>query len=295
MKSQKQTGRYGFALSTAKNPDRNGGGVYTTDIQEVVRRVVHDGWLVRATTDGKLGKKRHGSVGLGKLAISSYWLSPELRHLANGALIQPDAHLPGLAGESDLTCTPTSAGTIGSRVPTVVVSRSRDASKVAEDGCDNIDGNDTRSAFGQLEAVSEIDSDPLCISLTATERQSLVNARVGQGTYRQRLLELWGYQCAVTNCSVLCALIASHAKPWSQSTNAERLDPHNGLLLAASVDRLFDRGLISFADDGRLLTNSLSHDDLASVGLTMHSTLRFTNRQHIPYLAAHRRAHGYET
>jgi predicted restriction endonuclease len=48
-------------------------------------------------------------------------------------------------------------------------------------------------------------------------------------------------------------LIASHIKPWSKSSNQERLDGRNGLLLAPHIDHLFDNGFISFADDGRLL------------------------------------------
>ncbi|MDH6259087.1 HAD-IC family P-type ATPase [Bradyrhizobium sp. BR13661] len=45
----------------------------------------------------------------------------------------------------------------------------------------------------------------------------------------------------------------SHVKPWSDSNNKERLDPANGFLLAAHLDALFDRGLISFADTGTML------------------------------------------
>ncbi len=63
----------------------------------------------------------------------------------------------------------------------------------------------------------------------------------------------WGGRCAVTGCSVVEVLRASHVKPWRRSSNKERLDPHNGLLLGAHLDALFDAGLISFDDDGSML------------------------------------------
>jgi predicted restriction endonuclease len=54
-------------------------------------------------------------------------------------------------------------------------------------------------------------------------------------------------------------LRASHCKPWRDSTNSERLDGDNGLLLTPSIDHLFDRGFISFAADGRLLVSPVAH------------------------------------
>jgi predicted restriction endonuclease len=78
-----------------------------------------------------------------------------------------------------------------------------------------------------------------------TERLALVRARLGQGPFRTRLVERWGGRCPVTGCSQEQALRASHMKPWRCSTNQERLDSANGLLLTANLDALFDRFLIS--------------------------------------------------
>lgn len=47
-------------------------------------------------------------------------------------------------------------------------------------------------------------------------------------------------------------LIASHIVPWSQD-KGNRLNPRNGLCLSALHDRAFDKGLISLADDFRVL------------------------------------------
>jgi hypothetical protein len=48
-------------------------------------------------------------------------------------------------------------------------------------------------------------------------------------------------------------LRASHIKPWRTSDDTEKQDGDNGLLLVPHVDALFDKGLISFADDGSIL------------------------------------------
>ena len=83
-----------------------------------------------------------------------------------------------------------------------------------------------------------------------TERERLAKARVGQGRFRADLVKLWrkGETCALTGVSIPEMLVASHIKPWRDSTDKERLDPMNGLLLVTHVDKLFDRHLLSFQD-----------------------------------------------
>ena len=93
-------------------------------------------------------------------------------------------------------------------------------------------------------------------NIPTTDRQALVQARVGQGLFRDRVLGLWSHSCAVTGCSVKVALRASHIKPWSESTDQERLDPYNGLPLLATLDALFDKHLIAFNAQGKMLISS---------------------------------------
>lgn len=85
-----------------------------------------------------------------------------------------------------------------------------------------------------------------------TEREATVKQRVGQGLFREGLMALWGGKCAVTGLDVPEMLRASHAKPWADSTDAERLDVFNGLLLAAHWDAAFDAGLVTVAANGTL-------------------------------------------
>ena len=84
-----------------------------------------------------------------------------------------------------------------------------------------------------------------------TEIETLIKARLGQGRFRQKLLELYP-NCPLTGLDVQSLLIASHIKPWSKCNNEERLDPSNGLMLAPNIDALFDSGLITFDIDGTI-------------------------------------------
>lgn len=87
--------------------------------------------------------------------------------------------------------------------------------------------------------------------VSATTREALVQARVGQGKFRSDVGSFWGKGevCALTGIDVPELLIASHIKPWRDSSDQERLDPCNGLLLAAHVDRAFDKYLLGFRED----------------------------------------------
>lgn len=104
-------------------------------------------------------------------------------------------------------------------------------------------------------------------SLAPTEKEALVLARRGQGTFRKRVQEI-ETSCRVTRVSRPEHLRASHCKPWRDANNAERLDGENGLLLTPSIDHLFDRGFISFRDDGRLLVSPIAHQrSIARMGV----------------------------
>lgn len=145
-----------------------------------------------------------------------------------------------------------------------------------------------------IAARLELEGDPTFTAANTTERQQLVAARVGQGMFRADLLRYWDHRCAVSGCRVPEVLIASHIQPWSISTNAQRLDPYNGLLLAAHVDRLFDRGLISFSDQGEMIVaKGTPLPELAILGIPETARLSHFEPAHAAYLAEHRRKHGF--
>lgn len=124
--------------------------------------------------------------------------------------------------------------------------------------------------------------------LPASERDAIVKARVGQGRFRQSLLDYWS-SCAVTGCTEAPLLVASHIKPWAESALPERLDLFNGLLLAPALDACFDAGYITFDDDGRIMVSSrLTEDDAVALGIHRHMRLRQVDPRHRPFLAYHR-------
>ncbi|CAJ8708813.1 HNH nuclease [Burkholderia pseudomallei] len=114
-----------------------------------------------------------------------------------------------------------------------------------------------------------------------------VNARRGQGQFREDLLRLWGGACAVTGLECREVLRASHVKPWADSTPKQRLDSRNGLLLSANLDALFDKGLITFDDDGQMqISPRLDAKHREALGLP--KPLRFAPKELAAYLKYHR-------
>ncbi len=84
-------------------------------------------------------------------------------------------------------------------------------------------------------------------------------------------------------------LRAPHCKPWSKSDNHERLDSNNGLMLSANLDALFDAGLISFDETGKMLVSDvLSTREQDELGLPAR-LLRTPGAKLAGYLNYHRR------
>jgi putative restriction endonuclease len=123
----------------------------------------------------------------------------------------------------------------------------------------------------------------------ATEAERLVVQRRGQALFRDGLMALWGGRCAITGLAVPALLRASHAKPWKDATDEERLDVYNGLLLSAHLDAAFDAGLITVEEDGVVrVSEALDGAARAVLGLDVPRRLRRLLAQHRPHLAWHR-------
>lgn len=105
-----------------------------------------------------------------------------------------------------------------------------------------------------------------------TEKEQLVKARIGQSTFKKALLAI-EKKCKLCGLSEEAFLIASHIKPWSVSTNRERLDSDNGLLLCPNHDRLFDKGFISFLENGEMVVSD-SIDDITSQFMNIQRTMK---------------------
>ena len=122
-----------------------------------------------------------------------------------------------------------------------------------------------------------------------TSRTGLVTSRIGQGEYRRRILKRWGYKCAVNGSKIKEVLIASHIVPWRESTNEERLDVDNGILLSPVYDALFDRHFISFADNGSIvLSKAISKTEFSEIGVNGNERIENLTDKNKIYLKRHR-------
>ncbi len=124
-----------------------------------------------------------------------------------------------------------------------------------------------------------------------TEREQLIKQRIGQNVYREALLTYWKSSCSLTSIDIPEILRASHIKPWADCANdSERLNVYNGLLLAANYDALFDKGLITFDNNGKVIySRRLKEYHIRYLGGNQYKTLRWIDEQHLPFLDWHRK------
>lgn len=137
-----------------------------------------------------------------------------------------------------------------------------------------------------LDDIHKIENDK---SIPATERVQLAKARVGQGLFRKRVV-LLDHACRVTGVTDTRVLIASHIKPWRDSTNPERINGFNGILLSPHVDALFDEQLITFEDNGRMrVHDSLPREVLDRWSIDPGKSTGPFHQEQEQFLAYHRR------
>jgi len=130
--------------------------------------------------------------------------------------------------------------------------------------------------------ISNKTTDPTTI-------EALVTARIGQGKFGWAVRKLWNHRCSVTGSSTKAALEASHIQPWALSSDAQRLDPNNGLLLTANLHKLFDAGLIAFEISGKMVVSSkLSSSEQEIFGVIEKKLSKAPSVETASYLSYHR-------
>ncbi len=77
---------------------------------------------------------------------------------------------------------------------------------------------------------------------------TVIYPRLGQGTFRVLITDLYGRRCAVTGERTLPVLQAAHIKPY---TLTGPHDPRNGLLLRSDIHTLLDRGYVTVTPELR--------------------------------------------
>jgi hypothetical protein len=125
--------------------------------------------------------------------------------------------------------------------------------------------------------------------LDAGQMAELLRSRWGQGIFRQRVEQIES-ACRVTGVLDRRHLCASHIKPWQDSDDREKLDGANGMLLSPHLQHLFERGYISFTDEGNLLISKrLNPAVLSAWGLSKVARGRPLSAEQRSYLDYHRR------
>lgn len=126
------------------------------------------------------------------------------------------------------------------------------------------------------------------ITLKKTEKEKIIKARIGHYHFKKRLMNI-SKKCEICGVSNKQFLIASHIKPWNKSDDTERLDHNNGLLLCPNHDALFDKGYISFNNDGSIL-NSTKLDDNSKMFLNVQKNVQIKmNDKQQEYMKWHKK------
>lgn len=111
------------------------------------------------------------------------------------------------------------------------------------------------------------------------DRDIIIKARIGQGYFKEKLMNLHG-KCCLCGLKNKNFLVASHIKPWSQANTQEKLDEYNGLLLCPHHDSLFDRGYISFNNDGEIIISSkISEEDCMLLNINHRMKIKIQDKK----------------
>ncbi len=147
-------------------------------------------------------------------------------------------------------------------------------------------------AFGTQNNPHAIDEETARVNadrtIPVTERRQIIMARIGQGRFRDGLLAESPI-CPITSVNDERILVASHIKPWIDSNSQEKIDSKNGLLFTPTYDWLFDRGFISFEDDGTILISPyISGLNIKKLNLVFGRKYPVPTRGRERYLKYHR-------
>jgi putative restriction endonuclease len=107
-----------------------------------------------------------------------------------------------------------------------------------------LEANRLRAELGAAAELQQGGDAEISIPHGTSEGEAIRKIRIHQAFFRDAILSSYEETCCITGLRIPECLVASHIVPWSVSEQ-HRTDPHNGLCLSATFDRLFDRGLIA--------------------------------------------------
>lgn len=138
-----------------------------------------------------------------------------------------------------------------------------------------------------LKSVKKRDENIDFEELTGEEKEIIAKRRIGHSEFKERLKKV-NCSCEVCGVKTENLLVASHIKPWSKSNSKEKVDINNGLLLCPNHDYLFDKGFISFDDDGVIMiSKDICLDDIKVLGLNNDIKIELSKKKK-EYMKWHR-------
>ena len=133
--------------------------------------------------------------------------------------------------------------------------------------------------------VQKIEEEISSLNIDGASKKAIINVRVNQGKFRDLLLKKYN-RCCLCKVETPALLIASHIKPWAESEPEEKLDVDNGFLMCPNHDRIFDKGYITFDDDGKIIiSDRLTENDrvFLNVDSRMHIELTESNKKYLKF------------
>ncbi len=142
-----------------------------------------------------------------------------------------------------------------------------------------------------ITEIQKIEKEIAPLNIDDESKKAIINVRVNQGKFRDSLLKRYHNKCCLCGVKIPKILIASHIKPWAESKTEEKADVDNGFLMCPNHDKLFDKGYITFEDDGTIrISKGLTENEMTflNVNSKMHiePTLTKGNKK---YLKFHRK------
>ena len=134
--------------------------------------------------------------------------------------------------------------------------------------------------------TEEIEKCSSVENLVGKEKYALTKIRINQGAIRKNALKKYNSRCAICNMNAEELLIASHIKDWTDSTENEKGDVDNILLLCPNHDALFDKHYISFDAFGQIITSpqiNSENQKLLNINTDMHIELSDKMKDYMDY------------
>ena len=141
-----------------------------------------------------------------------------------------------------------------------------------------------------IEEIQKIEKEVAPLNIDEESKKAIVNVRVNQGKFRDLLLKRYNNKCCLCAVKNQKFLIASHIKPWAKSEPNEKADINNGFLMCPNHDRLFDKGYITFGDDGTIIiSDKLKKNDWIFLNVDSKMHIEQLTKGNKEYLEFHRK------